>query len=81
MKDAGSAEYEGRGQWRITPDFRQTLTRMGEQRDIVKTLHRAMKNAGREQAIGLDAIFDPADAKANAQTGIVQGYGRPDDTQ
>ena len=76
----GLAEYEGRGQWRITPDFRQTLTRMGEQRDIVKTLHRAMKNAGREQAIGLDAIFDPADAKARAQTGIVQGYGRPDDT-
>ena len=22
------AEYEGRGQWRVTPDFRQTLTRV-----------------------------------------------------
>ena len=77
----GLAEHEGRGQWRITPDFRQTLTRMGEQRDIVKTLHRAMMEAGRKEAIGLDAIFDPADAKARAQKGIVQSYGQPDDTR
>jgi len=75
----GLAEYEGRGKWRTSPNFRETLTRMGEQRDIVKTLHRAMKSAGREQTIGLDAIFDPADAHSRAQTGIVQSYGRPDD--
>lgn len=55
----GLAEYEGRGQWRIKPDFTQTLTKMGEQNDIIKTLHRAFGERSASLRLGVNAIFDP----------------------
>jgi DNA-binding IclR family transcriptional regulator len=48
LRKMGLAEYEGKGLWRMSPNFKQTLTRMGEQNDILKTLHRAMAKQGME---------------------------------
>ena len=81
LQKMGVAEYEGRGQWRITPDFTQTLTKMGEQNDTIKTLHRAFGERSAELRLGADAIFDPAALNAQSQAGIVKRFGRPDDTR
>ena len=81
LQRMGLAEYEGRGQWRIKPDFTQTLTKMGEQNDIIKTLHRAFGERSASLRLGVNAIFDPAEQGARSQMGIVRSYGRPDDTR
>ncbi|WP_084169043.1 DUF3363 domain-containing protein [Hellea balneolensis] len=81
LQQMGLAEYEGRGQWTIKPDFTQTLTKMGEQNDIIKTLHRAFGERSAEIRLGADAIFDPAAPNALSQAGIVKRFGRQDDTR
>ena len=81
LRQMGLAEYEGRGQWRIKPDFTQTLTKMGEQNDIIKTLHRAFGERSASLRLGANAIFDPAAPNARSQAGIVKSFGRPDDTR
>ena len=80
LRQMGLAEYEGRGQWRIKPNFTQTLTKMGEQNDIIKTLHRAFGERSTSLRLGANAIFDPADPSSRTQAGIVRSFGRPDDT-
>jgi len=81
LQRIGLAEYEGRGQWRIKPDFTQTLTKMGEQNDIIKTLHRAFGERSASLRLGANAIFDPAEQGARSQMGILRSFGRPDDTR
>ena len=81
LQRMGMAEYQGRGQWRVKPDFTQTLTKMGEQNDIIKTLHRAFGERSAELRLGADAIFDPAAPNAQSQAGILKRFGRPDDTR
>lgn len=81
LRKMGLADYEGRGQWRVKPDFTQTLTKMGEQNDIIKTLHRAFGERSAELRLGADAIFDPAAPNAQSQAGIVKSFGRQDDTR
>ena len=79
LQRMGLAEYEGRGQWRVKPDFTQTLTKMGEQNDIIKTLHRAFGERSTSMRLGVNAIFDSSDPNTPSQTGIVRSFGRPDD--
>ena len=81
LQRMGLAEYEGRGLWRIKPDFTQTLTKMGEQNDIIKTLHRAFGERSASLRLGVNTIFDPADPTARSQMGILRSFGRPDDTR
>ena len=81
LQRMGLAEYEGRGQWHVKPDFTQTLTKMGEQNDIIKTLHRAFGERSASLRLGANAIFDPAEQGARSQMGIVRSFGRPDDTR
>ena len=81
LQRMGLAEYEGRGQWRVRPDFTETLTKMGEQNDIIKTLHRAFGGRSESLKLGANAIFDPAAQGASSQMGIVRSFGRPDDAR
>lgn len=81
LQRMGLAEYEGRGQWRVKPDFTRTLTKMGEQNDIIKTLHRAFGERSASLRLGANAIFDPADPNTRTQAGIVRSFGRLDDTR
>jgi len=81
LRQMGLAEYEGRGQWHIQSDFTQTLTKMGEQNDFIKTLHRTFGERSASMRLGVNAIFDPANFARGAQSGIVKSFGRPDDTR
>ena len=50
LEALGLAEPLGGGKWRLTEDLDQTLTRLGEQGDIIRTLQRALKAAGLNRA-------------------------------
>jgi type IV secretory pathway VirD2 relaxase len=59
----GLAQELGAGGWRLEPGFDETLTRMGERGDIIRTMQRAFTAHGIERP-GLDAaIADPAAMK------------------
>lgn len=55
----GLAREESPTRWRLADGVEDTLRRMGERRDIQKTLHRALSEAGMARAPGEQAIFDP----------------------
>lgn len=56
----GLARELGAGRWRLAPGFEETLRRMGERGDIVRTMQRAFTAHGVKRS-GLDAVIsDPA---------------------
>jgi hypothetical protein len=64
LEHLGLAEETAPGTWRIAGDIEPTLRRMGERGDIIKTMHRDLKDAGLNRAAADQAIFDP---KANGR--------------
>jgi len=84
----GLAERLGSGLWHVRPDFTDTLSRMGERRDVIKAIHRSMTKTGPEIGVGSARtfiternMFDPNKVSAKPVTGIVRHFGRPDDTR
>jgi type IV secretory pathway VirD2 relaxase len=59
LERLGLAEEAAPGTWRIAGDIELTLRRMGERGDIIKTMHRDLKDAGHNRAAADQAIFDP----------------------
>jgi type IV secretory pathway VirD2 relaxase len=59
LERLGLAEETVPGTWRIAGDIEPTLRRMGERGDIIKTMHRDLKDAGLNRAAADQAIFDP----------------------
>jgi type IV secretory pathway VirD2 relaxase len=59
LERLGMAEETAPGIWRITGDIEPTLRRMGERGDIIKTMHRDLRDAGLNRAAADQAIFDP----------------------
>jgi type IV secretory pathway VirD2 relaxase len=57
LQRMGLADYEGRGRWCVKPDFTNTLTKMGEQNDIIKTLHRAFGERSAELRLGGQPLY------------------------
>lgn len=60
LERLGLAEQVGAAHWHIVPDAAETLRRMGERGDIVRTMQRAFTEAGRTPELSDQAIFDPA---------------------
>jgi type IV secretory pathway VirD2 relaxase len=59
LERLGMAEETAPGTWRIAGDIEPTLRRMGERGDIIKTMHRDLKDAGHNRAAADQTIFDP----------------------
>ncbi len=59
----GLADEIEPGQWRLADGFDDTLRRMGERGDIIRTLQRAMTERGAARALSDYAIFDPAQGR------------------
>jgi len=55
----GLAEPLAGGRYQLAPDLRETLTRMGERGDIIRTLQRALTARGLARPGGDQAIFAP----------------------
>ncbi len=58
LRRLGLAEEVAPGSWQLAADVESTLRRMGERNDIIKTLHRAMKQAKLDRAPADYAVHD-----------------------
>lgn len=65
LERLGLAEQVGAAHWRLAPNMAETLRRMGERGDIIRTMQRAFAELGSDIAPADQAIYDPT---ASAQT-------------
>lgn len=75
LERMGLVQEIGEGNWRLKPDLQETLTRMGERGDIIRTMQRAH---GRERE---RQIFDAADPAQKPITGEIIASGLRDDRE
>lgn len=79
LKHLGLAEEMRPGQWRLADDLEETLTRMGERGDILKTMHREMTAKGVARAAPDYVIHDPSGTQARPIIGRVVARGLSDE--
>src|SRR3546814_16493532 len=60
LERLGLATKHGASHWRLAPDLADTLRRMGERGDIIRTMQRAYAARGNAPAIVDQIIYDPA---------------------
>lgn len=75
----GLAEALPRGRWRLDPALADTLTRMGERDDIIRTMQRGFTAAKVSRAAADQVIYDPALAGASPLVGRVLVRGLADE--
>src|SRR3546814_383954 len=63
LERLGLATKVGRAHWRLAPNLADTLRRMGERGDIIRTMQRAYTERGTAPAIVDQLIYDPATAE------------------
>jgi len=63
LERLGLAEQIAQGQWSLKPGLEQTLRDLSIRGDIIKTMHRAMSNAGREPDVSEFALHPGAPAE------------------
>ena len=79
LEARGLAEETEPGRWRLSPDLEATLKRAGERGDIIKTMHRGMREAGLDAGAADYAIHDPGDPNAVPVTGRIVDRGLHDE--
>ena len=75
----GLAEPVGRGQWRLADEIEDTLRRMGERGDIIRTMQRAIAKAGIDRPVSEQAIMAPGMMNAAPLVGRVVVRGLEDE--
>ena len=78
LEGMGLADGLGKGRWQLSSGAPETLKRMGERGDIIKTMHRAMANRG-ERRIDASSFYDPSAETAKPVTGRILITGVGDD--
>jgi type IV secretory pathway VirD2 relaxase len=79
LERLGLAEELRPGQWRLIDDLEDTLRRMGERGDIIKTMHREMTEKGVDRSAADYAILDPSAPDAKPIVGRVVARGLSDE--
>lgn len=79
LERMGLADHMGTSTWRLAPDLADTLKRMGERSDIIRTMQRAFTARGSTPALADQAIYDPAAADARPLIGRVVERGLSDE--
>lgn len=79
LERMGLARTSVPGFWQLSPDLEETLRRMGERGDIVKTMHRRLRDSGLERSASDLQIHDPNDAQATPLIGRVAAIGVEDE--
>jgi len=67
------------GEWELSPNLEATLRRAGERGDIIKTMHRGLKQAGLDAGASEFAIYNPSDDRAGIVTGRIIDRGLHDE--
>lgn len=75
----GLAEPLGAGRFRLAADLGDTLRRMGERGDIVRTMQRDFSRASIDRPANDQAIYDPAEPEARPLVGRVMARGLADE--
>jgi type IV secretory pathway VirD2 relaxase len=78
LQSLGLAEEKQTGVWQIAPDIETKLHSLGQRGDIIKTMHRAVREIGTERPSGSFAMFDTTKA-GNRIVGRVAGIGLTDE--
>ncbi|MBX9815448.1 MAG: conjugal transfer protein TraI [Proteobacteria bacterium SG_bin5] len=79
LERLGLATQMGTSTWRLAPDLTDTLRRMGERGDIIRTMQRAFTARGATPALADQAIYDPAAANVRPLVGRVIERGLSDE--
>jgi type IV secretory pathway VirD2 relaxase len=79
LKHLGLAEEVSPGRWRLADDLEDTLRRMGERGDIIKTMHREMTAKGVIRAATDYVLHDSAEASARSIVGRLVTRGLSDE--
>lgn len=79
LQEMALAESLGKGRWRLADHAETDLRRIGERGDIIKAMHRAMRDKGVARTLDAGAIFDPASEGARPVTGVILDKGVADD--
>lgn len=75
----GLAESLGAGRFRLAPDLADTLRRMGERGDIIRTMQREFSRAATVRAPADQVIYDPAAPDVRRLVGRVLARGLADE--
>jgi type IV secretory pathway VirD2 relaxase len=78
LQSFGLAEEKQTGVWQISPDIETKLKSLGQRGDIIKTMHRMMRETGIDRPAGSFAMFDTA-KPGNRIVGCVAGLGLTDE--
>ena len=78
LESLGLSRERQTGVWQMSSDLETKLRSLGQRGDIIKTMHRSMREAGIERAGGSFAMFDSAKAN-NRIVGRVAGLGLTDE--
>lgn len=81
LERLGLASAEGGTRWRLAPELVDTLRRMGERGDIIRTMQRALGERGIAPAAAEQTIFDPASPWARPLIGRVVARGLSDEIE
>ncbi len=79
LERLGLAEEFRPGQWRLADDLEDTLQRMGERRDIIKTMHREMAGKGVQRSAADYVIHDSLKSGSKPIVGRVMARGLSDE--
>ncbi|MGD9601832.1 MAG: relaxase/mobilization nuclease RlxS [Gammaproteobacteria bacterium] len=79
LKHLGLAEEGRPGEWRLAGELEETLKRMGERGDIIRTMQREMTAKGLARAAADCVIFDPAAKDSRPITGRLVARGLSDE--
>ncbi len=79
LASRGLAEETAPGRWRLSPQLEGTLRRAGERGDIIKAMHRGLRQAGLDAGASEYSIYDPADQRAPIVTGRIIDRGLHDE--
>ena len=71
LASRGLAEETAPGRWALSPKLEGTLRRAGERGDIIKTMHRGLRQAGLDAGESEFSIYDPGDPRAATVTGRI----------
>ena len=78
LSKMGLAQPLRKGRWQLAGHAGETLKRMGERGDIIKTMHRAMETHGLRR-IDASSFYDPSADNARPITGRIISRGIGDD--
>lgn len=79
LERLGLAAPVGKSHWRLAPYLAETLRRMGERGDIIRTMQRAWSARGKAPALADQAIYDPDASEARPLVGRIIERGLSDE--